>query len=329
MIRGLFSRTKHLAGCALLCASFSAPAAFGAVDAGLVSLLPAGTQMVFNVDVQESRNSQFGRFLLKDTRWSDEHLQQVMTTTGFDPRRDLVSFIVAAPAPKPNGTRHDNFLVLARGSFDREKIGAAAVQHGWTRQNLAGTTAYAETSETGTPHGFAFLDVDVAAMGDLATLKNVAANRTASSTIDPELDRLMKTVSGNHDVWFASIGSPARLAAAIDSKDAANAGMLRAITQSSGGIKFGNDVEFSFDALIATEKDATSLADVVRFLASAAQMKRDNDPNAAFLAPALDNLKLTSTGNAVHVTTSMPEETLEAMATQMHNNHQRPSRLRN
>lgn len=310
-----------------LLAAASVPAAFAGVDAGLVSLLPGGTRMVFNVNVQESRNSQFGRFLLNDVQWSDSKMQEVMTATGFDPRRDLVTFLVAAPESAASGQKSGNFLVLARGSFNPAKIGAAALQHGWTKQNLSGLDFYLETADQGQPHGFTFLGVDVAAIGDLSSIRNVIENRSNSSQINPDLDRLMNLVSAEHDVWFAALGSPDRLAAAINPGEAQAAGTLRSISQSSGGIKFGNTVQFSFDALTKTEKDATSLADVVRFLASAAQLKRDGDPNAAFLAPALDNLNLTSNGTTVHVTTSLPEDSLEAFATQMHSGHGRkPSR---
>lgn len=304
----------------LILAATSIPAAFAGVDPGLAALLPGGTEMVFSIDVQESRNSQFGRFLVNNAHWSDPKLQEVMTTTGFDPRRDLLTLVVAAPHAQETARQHDNFLVLARGNFDPSKIGAAALGHGWTKQNVSGTTLYLEGKEGGRQHGFAFLDVDVAAMGDSDSIRQVIRNRSASPSLNPDLEKLMNTVSNDHDVWFAAIGAPNRLADAVGSQNGQNAGVLRAISQSSGGIKFGSTIQLSFDALTRTDKDATSLADVVRFLASAAQLKRDQNPDAAFFAPALDNLNLSAKGNAVHVTTSLPEDSLEALATHVRAN---------
>ena len=311
----------------LLLAVVCCPLAFGGVDTGLISLLPAGTQMVFNLNAEESRNSQFGRYLLQDMHWSDAKVQQMIATTGFDPRRDLITLLVATPQANLPAGQPGTALVLARGNFDAAKIGAAATQHGWTKQLISNATIYTENGSHGQTHGFSFLDVDVAVMGDLDSLRQVIANRSNSARLDPDLERLMNQVSPDNDVWFASVGAPNGLPGALGS-NAANgsnmSGVVRSISQSSGGIKFGNTVQFSFDALTKTDKDAMSLADVVRFVASAAQVKRDQDPNAALLAPALDNLKLTSAGNAVHVATSLPEDSLEAFAAQMRTNNSAP-----
>ena len=89
---------------------------------------------------------------------------------------------------------------------------------------------------------------------------------------------------------------------------------LQSILESSGGIKFGATVDLTFDALTRSPQDATSLADVVRFLASMMQMQRQKDPRAAILANAFDNMNLTATADRLHLSMSIPEQSIEQLA---------------
>ena len=89
---------------------------------------------------------------------------------------------------------------------------------------------------------------------------------------------------------------------------------LNAIRSASGGMKSGTKVDISFDATARSAGDATSLADVFRFMASAVQMQRQQNAQAAVVATAMDNMILTTSGSTVHIAFSIPEKSLEQLA---------------
>ena len=313
----------------LVLASAACCVASGAVDPGLVALLPANTQTVLNINAQEARSSDFGQYLLRNLRWDNGKLQEMITATGFDPRRDLVTLLLGSSGGPQAGEakQKHSFVALARGSFDAQKIGAAALQHGATKENVAGLVMYLTPEGKGQSKAFSFLELDVAVMGDAESVRNVISSRTNATRLNPDLDTLIAKAGGNRDIWFASVDPASQLRGMGGPHGTGqNARLLQSIVQSSGGVQLGSNVEFSLDAVTKTDKDANALADVVRFLASAAQVKKDQDPNASFVGPALDNLSLSTTGNEVHVSTSLPEATLETFVAQIrtHQGRQRP-----
>jgi len=66
------------------------------------------------------------------------------------------------------------------------------------------------------------------------------------------------------------------------------------------------------EAVARTEKDATALADVARFLSGMVQLNREHE-GAAELAKVIDTLKITSDARVVSLSLSVPEEQLEKM----------------
>ena len=318
-------------GSFVLAAFASCSCAFGAIDRGLVALIPSDTQLVVNINAQEARSSDFGRYLLRDMHWNDAKLQQLMTTTGFDPRRDLVTLMIAGNrAPGTGEKQNSGFVALARGNFDASKISSLATLHGSTIENVNGVNLYVMKDEGARgSRALAFLDTDVAVMGDVERVRQVLNAHVNPTPLNPQLDQLLDKASTDHDVWFASVGLAEGITGAMGPDGPGqNARLLQSIVNSTGGIHFGSEVEFSFNVLARSDKDANSLADVVRFLASAAQLKRDQEPSVAFLGPALDHLKLATDGSEFHVSTSLPESALESLAGQMQSHHGRVRPIR-
>jgi len=89
---------------------------------------------------------------------------------------------------------------------------------------------------------------------------------------------------------------------------------LQSIRAAQGGVRFGPMVAVTLDAATRSDKDAASLSDVFRFMASMVQMNRGKDPKAGVIAGAMDNMKLTTNGDTMHVEFSLPEKNLEQMA---------------
>lgn len=284
---------------------------FASIDPTLLALVPAGSKLVTGVDADRARSSSFGQYMLNRVRGNDPHFEQFVNDTGFDPRRDLQSLVFATNGEKGDG----HFAILARGVFDADRVKAAAKAHGSTVQSYNGTDLFL-SPKSQSPVGFAFLDSTTVALAGVGVLKQILDSRNASPALDPALLAQMEQANSTNDVWFVSALPGSFLASNLRRQTGEapdNASAFRGVLQSRGGIRFGDVVQLSFDALTRSPQDATSLTDVLRFLASAAQMERNSDPRAAILASSLDSMQLTINGSMVHAALSLPEANLERL----------------
>jgi hypothetical protein len=79
-------------------------------------------------------------------------------------------------------------------------------------------------------------------------------------------------------------------------------------------VLFGSSLQITVDAIARSDKDASALADVLRFGGSLLQMKGPSDPHSALLASALNQMVVSAAGQSVHLSLSLPETTLEQLA---------------
>jgi hypothetical protein len=285
-----------------------------AVDSSLLAMAPVNSQVVAAININDSRNSAFGQFLLRQLNVQDDSFQQFIEQTGFDPRRDLQAILFTA-AQLQNARTHGRFAVLARGNFDQSRIKAAAQKRGSVVQQFQGVDLLVG-SQGNNQTTFAFTDIDLVVMGDLLSVKQVIRNRGNPTSLDPALQEQISKVEGN-DAWFASTLLPPSLTANVDpdlKQPMDHAQVLRSIVRSSGGIQFGSTSDITFNAVTRSTQDATALADVIRFMASMVQMQRGKDGRADLLAPALDGMQLEVAGSTVHVALHLPESVLEQLA---------------
>lgn len=296
--------------CALLLLPFRS---FASVDPAMLALVPPGMSLITGLDADRARSSSFGQYMLNQVRNGDNHFQQFVNETGFDPRRDLQSFVFAGGGAKGQG----RFVILARGIFDAARMKAAAQSHGATVETYKGTDLFIGANGGNRPTGFAFLDSTTAALGDTATLKQVLDGRDNAPAADGSLTSSVKNANRSDDVWYVSSLPGSVLASKLPRENgepiAPNSGALHGVIQSSGGIRFGDVVQFSFNALTRSPQDATSLTDLLRFLVSAAQMQRDHDARTAILARGLDSMSLQTSGRSVHAGLSFTEQNLERL----------------
>ncbi|MCX6635411.1 MAG: hypothetical protein NT090_10080, partial [Acidobacteria bacterium] len=122
-------------------------------------------------------------------------------------------------------------------------------------------------------------------------------------------------------------GPPAEWAHRVPDSQAAGpmkAVSLDAIEQSCGGIKFGPVVKISVEAVARTDKDATALGDVVRFVAGMIQLNRDKQgPDQ--MAALLDSMELKTDSRTVTLGFSVPQEQLEKMIQSGHGPARKPA----
>jgi hypothetical protein len=100
--------------CAFLIAG--AITATDSIDNGLLSLGPANAQLFVGLDVQKTKSSDFGHFLLTKSQTDDLHFQQFMDKTGFDPRRDLQSILLVTVSNLDAAKGPSAFAIMARGT---------------------------------------------------------------------------------------------------------------------------------------------------------------------------------------------------------------------
>ncbi len=296
---------------------------FGSVDDQLMAMVPAGAKVVASVDATRARESAFGQYLLNRMNKDDSNLEQLVAATGFDPRRDL-QHLVFANAGSNGEEKLIEFAVLARGIFDADQIKAAAKAKGAVIRKYHGLDVLVNKQGDERATGLVFPLADIAVFGDLKTVHAILDNSGAPSSLDPELQSLIKSAGTNNDAWFASLAGADSFGSHFLPPDQQNQGQAKAIQsirQCSGGMRFGDAIDVTFDASTRSAQDATSLADVLRFGASMVQMQRGKDPRAAILAGALDQMNLRATGDHLSLSFSLPEKSLEQMA-ELHPHHQ-------
>ena len=296
----------------LLLAGFSV-GSFGAVDYDLLSLVPTGTAVISSIDVNQAKNSQFGQYLVSRINPQNSDFQQFVQQTGFNPMQDLQTVIFASPTGTAN--HNQKFLILARGNFNADRIKATVQSKGATVQTFQGVEILAD-SHNQQKTGIAFPDSGIAVMGDIASVEQAIANRANASSLAPAVQQLIAYVGPSNDAWFVSTTPSSFLGNHIPtgSNQPVPAQAVQSIVQASGGVQFGDTVRLSLNAVTRSAKDATSLIDVIRFGGSMIQMQRQKGAAGDALASAIDNMTLTSNGNTVQVSLSMPEKNLEQVA---------------
>jgi hypothetical protein len=83
---------------------------------------------------------------------------------------------------------------------------------------------------------------------------------------------------------------------------------LQSIQEASGGIRLGRDIQFALEVVTRSEKDASSLADVFKFLMGLALTQ--GKPEQAKL---LENLQLNVEGTRVRFGLTIPEQEIAKM----------------
>ncbi len=287
--------------------ALTAFAAFAA-DPSLLNLVSPDTKVVAGIHVDRSTASQFGQFVLRQMQNQDADFNKFVTATGFDPRRDLTEVMVAST----DGQQKGHGLVVARGTFDIAKLVAHAKTTGAAFTNYKDVQIITGKAGSG---WIAFLDSRTALAGDPDAVRTSIDRRGGGTAIDPKLAAKVNEVSNKYDAWMVSIVPVANFAGKMPDKrinGAMRGDVVQAIEQASGGVVFGSVVQISGEAVTRTEKDATALADVVKFLAGMIQVNRENREAAKFAA-LLDTMDLKSNANTLTISLSVPEGDLEQM----------------
>ena len=299
-------RSLVLAGAFLLGSS-----SLFAVDQGLLDLVPAGTRVISGVQAEKIKGSPLGQYLMAHMQQENENLQHFIQSTGFDPRRDVQELLFVS-----NGDpQQPQMAVIARGYFDPARIKSAAVAAGGSVESFAGIDLIAGKGKK--EGGIAFLDNTLAVAGNKVLLQTIVSSRKSPVSLDPQLQTGLRRVSGQGDAWFVSLIPGSQFSTennnvTVHGQQFSGA-LIQSVLQSSGWIRLGDTIKVNLQAVTRSEKDAQSLADVVRFLSSMVQMQKENQPRAAVLAQALNDMQLSTDGNTMEMSLALPEAALEQL----------------
>jgi hypothetical protein len=301
-----------------------------AADPALLQMVMPDSQVIAGLQVAQAKSSLFGQYVLSHLSVNDNNLAEFTSETGFDPRKD-VSEIVIASNWKSN-TPENRWLVLADGTFNVAKITAAVQANGGTASVYQGvnlvTHAAASNSQPAT--SFAFLSPTMALAGDVNSVKSAIDRKQSNAPTDSNVFSKAQQVSANNDFWFVTLVPLSNFSSAIPNGNLGNAmqgNLFAAVNQASGGIRFGDTVTISAEAITRSEKDAQALVDVVKFFAGLVQMNRQKDPTAGQIATLLDTLQATASGNTTTISLAIPEQQLEQLINGDLHTHARKAQL--
>jgi hypothetical protein len=148
--------------------------------------------------------------------------------------------------------------------------------------------------------------------------------RNQVNTLDPQLTERSNALSASQDAWAVSIVplssfNPGTAAGTDPMLQGALGGdLFKKITATSGGIKFGNQVELSTQLVAMDEKNAAALGDVVKFLVGMATMNAGGNKGAPpAVTSFLQSLSVEAQGNVLNVSVSVPEDQVENLINSM------------
>lgn len=278
-----------------------------AAEPGLLNLVMPDAAVVAGIRVDRILASPIGQSVLSQIDVPAEELTKVIALVGFDPRRDVSEVLIAAPAG--TASKLQRGLLLARGSFDPARLSALA------SLGKAELTTYQgvqiASSKEKQPAALAFLDGSTLAVGDPESVRGAIGRRGSPVRLPAKFMAKVNELSGAYDIWGVSIMPPAEMAKALPNAQVSGAlkgDMLQGIEQVSGGVRLSSRIDISFEALTRSEKDATALNDVVRFLTGLALSQ--GKPGAA---KALENLQLKVEGRTVKFALTIPEQQVAQM----------------
>jgi hypothetical protein len=231
-------------------------------------------------------------------------MQQLVTLTGFDPRRDVSELLVASDGVAGSKTG----LALARGSFDIAKITAAATVAGAATEVYNGFTILEDPKNK--EAGIVFLDATKVAAGDVASVKGAIDRLKTPQPLPAAVTVKVNQWSLSQDAWGITTVPPDSLVPAGQGTQNPMFNVGKSVQAAAGGVKFGALVVFSGEAQCDTAENAKTLGDMIQLLINMAQMQANLDPTAAAL---IKSVTVTTSGNLMKIQASLPEDVFQQL----------------
>jgi len=291
----------------------AAAGATAGVTPALLNLVMPDASVVSGMNVDQSVTSPFGQYILSQIQFNDSEFVQFISSTGFDPRKDLHE-IVAATSSTASSTMHAG-LILGRGVFNPAMIIGSATTSGGVITNYRGFNMIGPPpGESGDPVALTFLDGATAAMGDVASVKAAIDRKIAGATFTGALAQTAVQVSASNSAWFATATPLSDFMSSRQSGNlgpVAQSGLIQNITSASGGVQFGSTaITVSADAVANSPQNAQALVDVLKFFVS---MIAGNANAPAGVTSIANSAQFSVTGSTAHISLLLPEAQVEQL----------------
>ncbi len=292
-----------------------------AADPGLLQMVMPDAQVVAGLQVDSAKGSPFGQYVLAHLSVNDTKLGEFTSETGFDPRHDVSEIVIASNWKSSSPDNH--WIVAAHGAYNVAKITSSVQAKGGVVTPYQGVNVVTlpEASNPQVATGIAFLDNSTALVGDLVSVKAAIDRKQSNAPADATVLAKAQLVSAKNDFWFVTLVPLSNFAGSMSNPNLSGAmqgNLLAAINQASGGIRFGDTVTISAEAVTRSEKDAQALVDVLKFFAGLVQLNRQQNPAAGQVATLLDTLQTSTSGNITNMSLAIPEQQLEQLLNTVH-----------
>lgn len=283
-----------------------------AADPALLRLAMDQPRVIAGLDVAQAKNSPLGQRILDEMKVHDDSLQELLASTGFDPRKDLHEVILMSDGI----AQKSHSLILARGTFDRVKITQFLQTHGKVKVEDYRGTQILLPSDNEMSHmagAIAILDASTAVVGDPGLVRQAIDHKNgAPGSLPAEVGKLVNDWSAKNHAWFVSVAPLRELGVGTPGNDRLlpNGIPTDAVLQARAGVHFGAVIDISGEAIARSDKDAEALADVLRFFRSAVRLNSDK-PEASELVKIADSMKVSTSGANMSFSLSVPDEQLQ------------------
>jgi len=279
---------------AMVLVSLSAASLQAAVDPALLGLVMPDAKSIGGVQLEQSRTSPLGQFLLGQL--GPLAFEDLKKMTGFDPRTDLSEIVSASTGPT-------QMLLAGRGVFQPARIVALAQTSGAVLTTYRGMTLIS----VGPPQNVSvvFLDANTVVAGTVQAVQG-AIDRwfSPSPYAGPLAARVMEVSASSHG-WSVATGLSDLIPVIPNAPPQLDMirNLVSTITQLSGGVVFGDaGVQVTGKLETRSAQDAQSMADVLRLFATMAPQ------------PGLANAAtFTNVGSVVNIQVSLTEQQVEQL----------------
>lgn len=162
-----------------------------AADSRLLNLVMPDATVVVGVDVQKIYAADFGQFVLSQMSLDNHGMQNFITATGFDFRRDLYQVVLASPG----GAGEQRGIAIASGRFDPSKLLPLAAAGGGTTTTYKGV----QVATAKDKKAVAFLSDSIALVGDPDSVQIAIDRSRENASLDPALLAKINQVSAGNE----------------------------------------------------------------------------------------------------------------------------------
>ncbi|MBI4478160.1 MAG: hypothetical protein HY654_13375 [Acidobacteria bacterium] len=272
--------------------------------------LPPDTSVVAFANVRDVMKSQVRDRVRRYERESENGKKEFEEKTGIDIDSDIdrvLAFVVpdAAGDSSPQGG-----AVLARGSFDREKIERLVREHGGRAEQHNGVRLLVhEDDRKNDRFAVAFIESGLVAVGSEDAVRTVIDSKRTGKNVTSKAD-LMKQIDAVDDGNLWAVGRFDVLAKRAHLPQEM-AGRLPSIQMVAASGRVNGGLTATITAQASDEQAANNLRDVVRGMLALARLQTGGNQQVQNL---LQSLQMGGSGSTVTLSFSLPVELLDAFA---------------